>query len=157
MVQKIRRRLSKDARDKELGADEGSIYMYQLAREHKQGIDMWKVGQTSRAADVRLAEWAESHKQEVVLCTEWHVLRGCKWLERLTHAYLDRVRVLRYEDGAQLHSFWYDDGKPVNQRTDTEQGRVDALHKHTEWFCAPRDEIEGIICSIIGAFGLARE
>lgn len=134
---KIRKNISKR------GEDPGFIYVYRLEGDEPK---RFKVGMTVRSVRDRLKEWASEHKLRVIQVASWDVERGCKWLERMIHLYLDPYRLIRYEkDNGTFDDFWYSDNTPLV--AGTEKGV--AMHRHVEWFAIQFDIIETMIDKLI--------
>ena len=126
VVQKIRRRLRAPSLKRDVKG--GVLYAYRLVGDP---ADFYKVGRTERStAAGRMAEWARQHKRELECVREWPVAKGCKWAERMVHLYLDKCRLIRYEDGDELVDFWFADDEPLVKGT----RKLAAMHRHVEWF-----------------------
>lgn len=137
VVQKLRRRLKEPsfARDEKAGV----IYAYRLEGDPE---NFFKVGRTERStAAKRMSEWARQHGRELECVREWPLPHGCKWTERVIHLYLDKCRLIRYEDGEKLVDFWFSDDTPLVEGSRKQA----AMHRHVEWFRVKLDVLDAYV------------
>ena len=121
---------------------EGHIYVYKFDDKDLY----YKIGRTSRSVDKRLKEW-----KGAILQVSWKV-RYQKLAESIIHAYLDHVRVYRYDLGkGELCTIWKSNGEPVTEHDKQLKAKykLEARKKHIEWFKMPWKVLEQKVIDVI--------
>ena len=123
---------------------EGCIYVYQIVGE--EHLDYFKIGKSSKTAEERTKEWQKHHKLRLMFSQAVECNVG--FIERVIHLYLNYCRLYRYPlaSGGGFKSVYV--RKPdeiIEDGQHTEEQRVVAKNKLTEFFCCPLDEVQHVI------------
>lgn len=124
----------------------GFIYVYYLITDNKDCF--YKIGRTSRTVDKRLKEWGKNVK----LKRSWKVDNE-KWTEKMIHAYLDAVRVYRYQidDTNEYCNVWKSDRKCITKKDEKlkEKHKLEGRKKNIEWFKMPWKILKPILKELV--------